>query len=380
MKIVAALDAFKGSLTAPDACTLVASALARVRPEWHVVMRPMADGGEGTAAAISAAGNGELLVVRGVTGPLPDQRVDARFGWLPGRGWAVVEMAQASGLPHLRHEQRDPMRTTTFGTGQVLREALTRRPAKILLGLGGSATVDGGTGAARALGWRFLDEHGRDAPSGGEGLARIHTILPPAAPAVLPPVEVLCDVRNPLCGPDGAAAVFGPQKGATPAMVPVLDAGLHNLAERIRLDLRMEVLDLPGGGAAGGFGAGAVAFFRAQLVPGVAAVADAAGLGDALSGADWVVTGEGSFDAQSLQGKVVSGVLDLARYKGVRVAVLAGRVRLSPADWREAGVDLAVAAADESVADEDALARPRPLLEAATQRLAAQIGPGPAEG
>ena len=373
MRIVVALDAFKGSLSAPDACGLVAAVLARARPHWDIAVRPMADGGEGTVAAICAAGGGEFVTAPGVTGPLPGQRVDAGFGWLPRRGCAVVEMAHASGLPHLRPEQRDPMRTTTFGTGQVLLEALKRRPAKILLGLGGSATVDGGTGAARALGWRFLDEGGRDVPPGGEGLAHIHTILPPRAPVVLPPVEVLCDVRNPLCGPDGAAAVFGPQKGATPAMVPVLDAGLRNLAERIRLDLGVEVLSMPGGGAAGGFGAGAVAFLCARLVPGVAAVAEATGLDDALSRADWVVTGEGSFDAQSLQGKVVSGVLDLACPRGVRVAVLAGRVRLSPARWRQAGVAVAVASAADSVTDETALAEAGPRLEAAAQRMANEI-------
>jgi glycerate kinase len=282
-------------------------------------------------------------------------------------------MAQASGLPLLTVGQRDPLRTTTLGTGQLLDAAARLGPAKILLGLGGSATVDGGTGAARALGWCFLDRHGRALPWGGGALARLSRIVRPTPPLALPPVEALCDVRNPLCGPQGAAAVFGPQKGATPEMVVRLDEGLANLAECIRRDLGMDVSHLPGSGAAGGFGAGAVAFLGARIVPGIDTIAAVAGLPEALRAADWVVTGEGCLDSQSLQGKVVSGVLGLALSARVRVAVLAGRVRLTPGQWRAAGIQSAVAAAPTSVSEAEAMAHATELLAGAAGRLVPEL-------
>jgi len=312
MRILVALDSFKGTLSATSACELVAAALVEGRPSWQVSVLPMADGGEGTADALAAACDGRLIAVENVVGPLPDMRVTAQFAWLPGARTAVVEMARASGLPHLTERQRNPMLTTTYGTGQLLDAAVRRGAERVLLTLGGSATVDGGTGAARALGWRFLDERGRGVPAGGRGLERIRRIEPPASGSAAPEVQALCDVDNPLCGPRGAAAVYGPQKGATPQMVTVLEAGLRNLASCVRRDLGRDVLDLPGAGAAGGFGAGAVAFFGARLAPGVEAVAEACGLRQALRGVDWVVTGEGRLDEQSLQGKVVCGVRNAA--------------------------------------------------------------------
>ncbi len=327
MKIVIALDSFKDSLTAEAACRAVAAGLCDVDSDIATVCKPMADGGEGTAAALLAArSDGEWIPVR-AQGPLPSQHVEAGFAWFPADHTALVEMAAASGLPLLTENERNPLRTNSYGLGELIRAAVERGARRILLAIGGSATVDGGTGSAAALGWRFLDANGRELAPGGETLDKIARIVPPEQTS-LPQVIVLCDVTNPLCGPRGAAAVFGPQKGATPEMVAQLDAGLHNLAVRIRTDLGKDVLNLPGGGAAGGMGAGAVAFFKAELTPGITAVIEVVGLREALRGADWCVTGEGSFDLQSFDGKVVSGVAEAARTDGVPVVVFAGRAEI----------------------------------------------------
>jgi len=337
----------------------------------------MADGGEGTAEALVAAGAGTWVSVGDVMGPLPDQRLGVEFGWLPASRVAVVEMARASGLPLLSEGDRNPMRTTTFGTGQVLAQALAHGAEEILLTLGGSATVDGGTGAARALGWRFLDAQGRELPLGGEALGDLHALLPPEwnTPRA---VKALCDVDNPLCGANGAAAVYGPQKGATPEMVPALEEGLVRLAAVIQRDLGISVADVPGAGAAGGFGAGAIAFMGAELVPGVDTVARAAGLDTALAGADWVITGEGKLDEQSLQGKVVSGVLQRAARHGSRVAVLAGRLALSSERCLEAGIGWASGCAPSGMPDKEAFAGAARFLTVRARALAEAICSGAA--
>jgi glycerate kinase len=300
-------------------------------------------------------------------GPLPDMTLTASFGWLPESRTAVVEMACASGLPLLRPRQRDPLRTTTLGTGQLLAAAVRQGAQRLLLTLGGSATVDGGTGAARALGWRLLDENGRDVPLGGGNLTQIRRLVPPSDP--LPAMEALCDVRNPLLGEQGAARVFGPQKGADAAMVARLEDGLRHLAALFRDQLGVDVTALPGAGAAGGFGAGALAFFGARLVPGVQTVFETLNLDEHLRWADWVITGEGCFDRQSLQGKVVSGVRDAARARRVPVAVLAGEVRLSPDQWRQEGIALALAIRPPAMPLDEAMARAAELLAAAAASL-----------
>jgi glycerate kinase len=367
VKIVVALDSFKGSLLAETACRLVAASLRAERPQWQVDLCPLADGGEGTASVLVAAGRGEWRTVAGVTGPLPGRTLDACYGWLPESRTAVVEMACASGLALLPPERRNPLLTTTLGTGQLMAAAARRGAQRILLALGGSATVDGGTGAARALGWRFLDRRGRAVPLGGGNLKKIVRLLPP--PGELPRVEVLCDVNNPLCGVQGAARVFGPQKGATPAMVAHLEGGPLHLARLVRRQLGVELLEIPGGGAAGGFGAGAVAFFGARLLSGVSVVMERVGLERALRGADWVISGEGRFDAQSLQGKVVSGVRDAAGRLGVRVAVITGHSELEPRHWQEAGIALVEETMPADMSAEEAMTRAGPLLAAAARRL-----------
>jgi glycerate kinase len=370
VKIVVALDKFKGSLAAPQACGIVCDALLSARSELEVAVKPMADGGDGTAAVIQVALGGEWIQ-REVTGPLPGMLVNARYLWLPQERLAVVEMAQASGLVLVNSQQQNPLETTTYGTGELIRDAIKRGAEKTLLGVGGSATVDGGVGAAMALGWQFLDSNGAPVGHGGGELERIARILPPPALRFpLPALDVLCDVDNPLCGEHGAARVFGPQKGATPEMVERLAAGLRHLAELVKTQLGKDIASVPGAGAAGGLAFGAMAFMDARLVPGVDAVAEAIDLDDALPGADWVVTGEGRFDEQSLGGKVVSGVTKRARQLGVRVAVLAGSVALAEWEWREQGIDIALALQREGIGMESAIAGAGQLLTERASELA----------
>lgn len=338
MKIVIALDSFKGALSADLACQSVAQGLLDADPALEYLLRPMADGGEGTKDVLQAARSDSRWVPVEVFGPIPSRPVRAGFVWLAEDQTAIVEMATASGLPLLPPEDRDPMHTTTYGTGQLLWAAAEYGAQRILLTLGGSATIDGGIGAAMALGWRFLDPQGRPIPPVGGYLGEIDRILPPDPPQRLPPIDVLFDVCAPLCGPFGAAHLFGPQKGATPEKVQLLEAGLAHLAECIHRDVGCEVLHLPGAGAAGGLGAGAVAFFQARPVRGITAVMAAARLPEALQGADWCITGEGCFDLQSLQGKVVAGVAEAARSAGVPTVVFAGQVTLEPSAWQDLGI------------------------------------------
>lgn len=368
MKAVVALDSFKGSLDAPTASSIVAAAVHGAVPGVTTVLKPMADGGEGTARAMLTGLDGEWIPVP-VSGPLDGMRVPAGYAWLTERGEAVVEMAAASGLVLLEPARRNPMLTTTCGTGELIRAAADRGARRIYLAVGGSATVDGGTGAARALGWRFLDARGVDVPEGGGGLTAIREIVPPAN-LDLPPVTVLSDVENPLLGPRGAAAVFGPQKGALPEQVIALENGLANLAEHARERCPADVGTIPGGGAAGGLAAGAVAFMGADIVSGAEAVMQTIGLPQALCDADWVITGEGKFDDQSLGGKVVSGVARLAQEHNVRVAVLAGTVRLTPDDWRRAGITVALGTKPDDLSLGEAMSKAGDLLERTAAKFA----------
>ena len=405
MKIVVALDSFKGSLAAVQACDIVGAAIRGVVPAAEVITKPMADGGEGTASVLMAAAGGQWIR-RTVMGPLPEIQAEAGFVWLPDSSTALVEMATASGLPLLKPEQRNPLKTTTCGTGQLIKAAIDHGANHILLAIGGSATVDGGVGAAMALGWRFLVQDGQEIGLGGGQLGRIAKIVAPvcsvlvraspgrasvparlkescgdARPTKKTPhgvttnvsVEVLCDVDNPLCGEHGAAQVFGPQKGATPEMVEALDAALAHLAHLVKEQLGLDIACLPGAGAAGGLAAGAVAFLNGRLISGVDAVMSQIRLPEAVTGADWVITGEGAFDEQSLRGKVVSGVVRVARALGARVAVCAGQVRLAPETYRPAGIEAAVACMDAGMELDYALAHSAELLDGAARRFAREF-------
>lgn len=370
MKIVLAFDSFKGSLSADIACREAALALAESAPTAQLLEKPMADGGEGAAAALLAARGGEWIPMP-VTGPLPDMTVDAGYARLADGRTAVVEMAAASGLTLLRPNQLNPLAATTLGTGELLRAALESGAESILLAAGGSATVDGGTGMAHALGWRFLDATGRELPPNGASLERIAAIRPPAIPAFKPgQLVVLSDVTNPLCGPRGAARTFGPQKGATPEMVERLDAGLANLALRLREHTHFDLLALRGGGAAGGLAAGAAGFFGAVIQSGVDTIMQMTALSEALAGADWVITGEGAFDTQSLEGKVISGVARLAMEHGAKIAVFAGRIALEPDAVRKAGIDCAHAITPAGMPPDEAIRLAPHLLRQAIVRFA----------
>jgi len=367
MKIVIAMDSFKGTLASTQACTIISDVIREFCPGAHVVVKPMADGGEGTARAMILAGGGRWIP-RTVMGPLTDMKVEAGFGWFDEDKTAIVEMACASGIELLKSDQLNPMKTTTYGTGELVRAAGEYGARKILLTVGGSATVDGGIGAAVALGWQFWDKEGRAVPPGGAGLAQINNIIAPKT-LNLPPVEILCDVDNPLCGSEGAARVYGPQKGATPEMVEQLDKGLAHLAECVKERFGCDIKDVPGAGAAGGLAGGAMAFMNGTIVSGIDTVMTRSKLADELTDADWVITGEGSFDEQSLRGKVVSGVCKVAKKYGVPVAVIAGQVAVEKQKYQKIGIVAAVPCRQDGVSLDYAMKNSRALLRGAAQKL-----------
>ncbi len=339
MKILLAPDSFKGSMTAPEAAEAMALGIQRVHPLAELVLLPLADGGEGTVAALVAATGGQLRTAR-VTGPL-GRKITAHWGQLgPDGATAVVEVAAAAGLALVPPGKRDPARATTHGVGELLFSAASAGARRIIVGLGGSATNDGGAGALSALGVRFLDAAGVPLPRllGGLDLARLAAIDPSglSLPADVSLV-IASDVTNPLLGPNGAAAVYGPQKGADTETVKRLDAALANYAAVIERDLGKAVAHRPGAGAAGGLGAGLMAFFNAPLSSGIDLVLDAAGFDARLAGADWVWTGEGRIDAQTLQGKAIAGVLRHAQRQGVPVLAFGGSVDGAAADALMAG-------------------------------------------
>ncbi len=371
MKIVVAMDSFKASLSAAEACGIVADAVGEYMPTAVVVKKPMADGGEGTARVMMDASDGQW-VPQTVTGPFEDMRVKAGFAWFQTDRTAVVEMAAASGLELLSRDQLNPMKTTTYGTGELIKKASEYGAEKILLAVGGSATVDGGVGAAAALGWAFLDAKGSPVPPGGMGLLKIEKIVRPKE-LHLPPVEVLCDVDNPLCGDNGAAKVYAPQKGATDRMVDRLEKGLAHLAAIVTKQLGRDIQDLPGAAAAGGLAAGAAAFMNAAIVSGIEVVMARSKLADELKNADCVITGEGRFDSQSLQGKVVSGICRMARKYAVRVAVLAGQIAVAAKEYERFGIVDALACRSKGMTVEYAVRHSRALLHDAAHELAQRL-------
>jgi glycerate kinase len=324
MKIIVAPNAFKGTLTAPEAAAAISRGAREVFPEAEIVEVPIADGGDGTAEALVTALHGEFRSVR-VEGPLGDP-VDARYGLVNSGRTAVVELAAASGLALIPSSRRDPTRATTYGFGQVLEAARQAGVTEVIAGIGGSATNDGGAGMAQALGYRLLDARGHDLERGGAALVRLQGIDSSGFDRGWRSVrvKVACDVSNPLTGPQGASAVYGPQKGADPDMVRELDAALARFAEVIERDLGRRVADVTGAGAAGGAGAGLIAFLDAELVPGAPLVVEAAGFDEKLKGAALVITGEGRADEQTAYGKAPGEVARRAQAAGVPVLLLTG--------------------------------------------------------
>ena len=376
MKVVIAMDSFKGSLKAHEACTAISNMIADIISDVVIVIKPMADGGEGTARAMIEAGDG-LWIPHIAMGPLREMRIEAGFAWFPD-GTAIVEMAACSGLELLNPEQYNPLKTTSYGTGQLIKAAVQHGASKILLAVGGSATVDGGLGAAMALGWKFLDYHKNSVPLGGGGLEKIAKIIRPdqsllsSSDGQPVAVEVLCDVDNPLCGEHGAAEIYGPQKGATPQMVKRLEKGLAHLAKLIREQLGRDIENIPGAGAAGGLAAGAVAFMNASIVSGIETVMARSNLRQELESADWVITGEGSFDRQSLSGKVISGILKMAQQTNTHLAVIAGQVNITEAEYKKIGISAAIPTKPDDMPLDEALSKSRTLLDSAAKRFATQ--------
>lgn len=366
MKIIIAPDSFKDSLSAAGVAQAIVEGLAQVWPDAQMIQCPMADGGEGTVDAVLAACHGELRR-QTVHGPL-GAPVQARWGWLADSHTAIIEMAEASGLQLLPPDQRDACRTTTFGTGELIRAALEAGARRIILAIGGSATNDGGAGAMQALGVQMFDADDQPLPPGGLALAQLARInLDSLAPRVAEVrFEIAADVNNPLCGPHGASAIFGPQKGASPQQVQQLDAALGHFADHCARVLPTDVRDEPGSGAAGGLGFAAKAFLGAQFRAGVEVVADLVGLDAAVRGADLVITGEGRFDAQTLRGKTPFGVARIARQHGVPVIVIAGTLGEGYEQMYSHGVDAAFALPSGPISLEQACSEaPRLLRERA---------------
>ncbi|HSO93276.1 MAG TPA: glycerate kinase, partial [Candidatus Dormibacteraeota bacterium] len=367
-RIVLAPNAFKGSLTAEQAAEAMAEAVRAEMPSARIDLVPIADGGDGTVEALVSAGGGSLKRLR-VRGPLGDP-VEAGYGLLDSGSTAVIEMARAAGLSLVPQSRRDPAITTTYGVGQLLQDASDGGVRKFIVGIGGSATNDGGAGMAQALGYHLLDERGLELPPGGLALARLARIHVGGVHSDWAAVEVqaACDVNNPLTGKDGASAVYGPQKGASPELVENLDGALRQLAAVIRRDLGVEVEEIPGAGAAGGLGAGLVAFTGARLRPGAEMVMEAIHLVERLKGAGLVLTGEGSIDSQTARfAKGPAAVARHARALGVPVLGIGGQVEDDPDLWRL--FDDLEACAPTGMPVERAMAEAGPMLVAATSRL-----------
>ena len=358
MRIVVAADSFKGTLSAFQACHAIAAGLREALPDADIIAVPMADGGEGTVDAVVTALAGELRITD-VCDPL-QRSVSARYGLVDTGKTAVIEMAEAAGLLRVAAHERDIMRATTFGVGQLIRHALEQGARRLLVAIGGSATNDGGCGMAQALGYRFLDATGRpllDGIGGGDlpSIERIATdrVIAQLADAT---VEVLCDVANPLTGPNGAAYVYARQKGASDNQIEKLDESLAHLARIIERDLGLSVNDIPGAGAAGGLGAGLVAFAGAALVSGGERIIELVRLAEHGHGADAIITGEGRLDEQSLNGKVVSAVAALGKQLDIPVYAIAGRVELSAERWQHLLIDVAAVQSSDDAPIEAATA------------------------
>lgn len=339
MKAVIAIDSFKGSMTSLEAGGACAEGILRALPDADVVVRPMADGGEGTVDALVYATGAQFVTSR-VTGPFGIP-VDCRWGLAAKTKTAILEMSGAAGITLVPRDQLDPRAATTYGVGEVIREAVEKGCRTIYIGIGGSATNDGGVGMLSALGFRFLDQNGRDIPAGAAGLEKLTAIdISGAMPELKEcTFRTICDVNNPLTGERGASAVFGPQKGATPDMVRALDAWLTRFAELTKEIFPDADPDLPGSGAAGGMGFGLRSYLGASLEPGIDIVLEVTDLDSYLKDADIAVTGEGRIDRQTVMGKAPAGVAGLARKYGIPVVAFAGGVTDDARYCNDHGID-----------------------------------------
>lgn len=339
MRVVIAPDSYKGSLSALEVANSIARGILKVFPEAEVLKVPIADGGEGTVEALVMATGGQMIHTE-VAGPL-NERIEACWGILGDGETAVIEMAEASGLTLVPRERRNPLITTTYGTGELIKSALDKGLRKLIIGIGGSATNDGGAGVAQALGVKLLDDQGNELPTGGAALINLAAIDVSGLDKRLQEATIMvaCDVDNPLCGARGASAVFGPQKGATPEMVAQLDSALQNYQKIACKATGRNIAELPGAGAAGGLGAGLMFFTSAKLRPGVDIVIEATGLSNLVATSDLVITGEGCTDFQTAFGKAPVGVAKLANQFGIPVVCLSGSLGTGHQNVLDCGVD-----------------------------------------
>jgi glycerate kinase len=368
MKIVIAPQGFKGSLSAHEVADAIARGVRHVLTDVSLVLVPMADGGEGTVDALVSATEGRFITTE-VTGPLGN-KVVATWGLLGNSSTAVVEMAAASGLTLVPPDRLNPLVATTFGTGELIRAALDAGCRHLIIGIGGSATNDGGAGMAQALGARLLDDRGNELLWGGAALSHLKQIDVSGMDTRLTECKltVACDVTNRLCGRKGASWIYGPQKGATKDICHQLDKALSHYAVIVKRDLGIDVTDISGGGAAGGLGAGLVAFLKAELKLGIDVISEATGLSEHLKGATLVFTGEGRLDEQTTFGKTVAGVTALAKATNVPVVAIAGELAITNDDLSRYGIDIAMSIAPDPTSLEESFANASQLITGTTER------------
>ena len=368
MKIVIAPQSFKGGLSGTDAAKAIEQGIHDVASDTETVCIPVADGGDGTLDALVSATGGEVFSSR-VTGPLGSP-VNAAWGAMGDSKTAVIEMARASGLALVHPRNRDPKTATSYGTGELIDKALDKGFRSIIVGLGGSATNDGGLGMAQALGIRFMDSNGRELPAGGAALARLHRVDVSGVRLGLMEAEIVAatDVSNPLCGPLGASAVYGPQKGASPETVEELEQALDRLSRVVERQLGVNMREVPRGGAAGGLAAGLVAFANARIESGIDLVCRAVGFEENLEGADLVITGEGRTDASSVFEKAPVGVARKAKDRGIPVIALVGSLGPGHQDVYEHGIDALMPIPDRTMGFDESISRSYDLLRNAASR------------
>lgn len=339
MKVVIAIDSLKGSLSSMEAGTAIKDGILAAKPDAEVIVKPLADGGEGTTDALIEGMNGERIDLT-VTGPMHTP-VDAYYGYLKDTNTAVMEMASAAGITLVPDSEKNPLLATSYGVGEMINDAIQRGCRNFIIGIGGSVTNDGGIGMLKALGVRFLDENGEDAGEGGQALAKVARIDVSGMNPLLKEchIQVACDVNNPLCGENGSTYVYGPQKGVTEDMKKTLDEAMAHFARVTSETLENDYMNTPGAGAAGGLGYAFLAYIGAALTPGIELILDAVGLEEELSGADVVVTGEGRLDFQTAMGKAPVGVARLAKKYNAKVIAFAGSVTKEATACNKEGID-----------------------------------------
>lgn len=339
MKVVIAIDSLKGSLSSMEAGMAIKDGILAAKPDAEVIVKPLADGGEGTTDALIEGMNGERIDLT-VTGPMHTP-VDAYYGYLKDTNTAVMEMASAAGITLVPDSEKNPLLATSYGVGEMINDAIQRGCRNFIIGIGGSVTNDGGIGMLKALGVRFLDENGEDAGEGGQALAKVARIDVSGMNPLLKEchIQVACDVNNPLCGENGSTYVYGPQKGVTEDMKKTLDEAMAHFARVTSETLENDYMNTPGAGAAGGLGYAFLAYTGAALTPGIELILDAVGLEEELSGADVVVTGEGRLDFQTAMGKAPVGVARLAKKYNAKVIAFAGSVTKKATACNKEGID-----------------------------------------